>query len=213
MRRGSRGRSSSRSAATSIPVAVGNSSNLRLHREADVVHEPVEPAERSTASSTTSPERPARRGRRRRAALRRSRARAAAARDDSRAFLDEQPRCLEADPAGRARDDADLPAPVRDPRAATLATSTRPHPARAPRRDRLEPRAQVQGHADPPLNEPGHAQAAALVDELIDTRIDAVYSSDLARAHDTARGTRRSRSACRCTDPGCARSRRLRGQA
>ncbi len=43
-----------------------------------------------------------------------------------------------------------------------------------------------QGHADPPLNAAGRAQAQALADRLEPEDVHAVYTSPLRRAHETA---------------------------
>lgn len=43
-----------------------------------------------------------------------------------------------------------------------------------------------QGHADVPLNERGRVQARALAEDLASGRIGTIYTSDLARARETA---------------------------
>lgn len=43
-----------------------------------------------------------------------------------------------------------------------------------------------QGHADPPLNDLGRTQAAALAESLEDEALEAVFASDLRRALETA---------------------------
>jgi broad specificity phosphatase PhoE len=43
-----------------------------------------------------------------------------------------------------------------------------------------------QGHADPPLNDAGREQARILAENLADEGIDAIYTSDLRRARETA---------------------------
>lgn len=44
-----------------------------------------------------------------------------------------------------------------------------------------------QGHADVPLNPRGLTQARELAETLLDIPLDAIYASDLSRAHETAR--------------------------
>jgi broad specificity phosphatase PhoE len=43
-----------------------------------------------------------------------------------------------------------------------------------------------QGHADPPLNELGRAQAGELAETLAGEELEAIYASDLRRAFETA---------------------------
>ncbi|NUT56025.1 MAG: histidine phosphatase family protein, partial [Thermoleophilia bacterium] len=45
----------------------------------------------------------------------------------------------------------------------------------------------IQGSSDIELNELGRRQAQSLAQELTDVDLDAIYASDLSRAHATAR--------------------------
>lgn len=59
-----------------------------------------------------------------------------------------------------------------------------------------------QGHGDPPLNDLGRRQAAALADGLAGESIDVLYSSDLRRARETAEIVGRSLGLPVRLDPG-----------
>jgi len=58
------------------------------------------------------------------------------------------------------------------------------------------------GHSDPPLNERGQQQVAALIEQLAGEAIEAVYSSDLLRAHETAGAIAKARGVRVHTLPG-----------
>ena len=52
----------------------------------------------------------------------------------------------------------------------------------------------AQGHLDVPLTETGRLQAKAVAERLNDIEFDAVYSSDLKRAFDTAKAITANRT-------------------
>jgi broad specificity phosphatase PhoE len=58
-----------------------------------------------------------------------------------------------------------------------------------------------QGFADRPLTDRGRQQAEELADRLVDTELDAVYSSDLQRARDSAEVVARRRGLAVTTTP------------
>jgi broad specificity phosphatase PhoE len=58
------------------------------------------------------------------------------------------------------------------------------------------------GHSDPPLNQRGQQQVAALIDQLAGEAIGAVYSSDLLRARETADAVAKARGVALHTLPG-----------
>ncbi|MCY4114464.1 MAG: histidine phosphatase family protein [Chloroflexi bacterium] len=59
----------------------------------------------------------------------------------------------------------------------------------------------IQGQVDVPLNSTGIRQVSHLARRLEDVRIDAIYSSDLARTHETARLIAAGRDTAIVTDP------------
>ena len=58
-----------------------------------------------------------------------------------------------------------------------------------------------QGHGDPPLNDLGRRQATELAGRLADVSIDALYSSDLKRAYETAEIVARAKGLGITADP------------
>jgi len=60
----------------------------------------------------------------------------------------------------------------------------------------------VQGHTDVPLNAVGRAQAEALAESLADALLAGVYSSDLARARQTAEIVSRHQGLAVVLEPG-----------
>jgi len=59
----------------------------------------------------------------------------------------------------------------------------------------------LQGHADPPLNSAGRAQARELAGSLSEIELDAAYTSDLRRAKETAEIILAGRSVPLVTEP------------
>ncbi|HWB21334.1 MAG TPA: histidine phosphatase family protein [Gaiellaceae bacterium] len=59
-----------------------------------------------------------------------------------------------------------------------------------------------QGHADPPLNATGLEQAEELAERLAAEQLDAIYSSDLVRAVETAEAVARGRQLAVIRDSG-----------
>ena len=59
----------------------------------------------------------------------------------------------------------------------------------------------IQGQVDVPLNATGRRQVSHLAKRLTDLPLDAIYSSDLARTHETARIIAADRDIAIATDP------------
>jgi broad specificity phosphatase PhoE len=111
---------------------------------------------------------------------------APAAGDDARALRREQARRDEPDSGRRARHEAQPVAEAEIHGAASLTSMTTILLARHGETDWNVDR-RVQGHSDRPLSDAGRKQARALAEQLANEQFDAVYSSDLVRAVETAR--------------------------
>lgn len=169
-----------------VPLAVADLVKACDPRNADVVHEDVEPAEMVhrllddplglTGASKISGYV---------GGLADVRRITAAARDDAGALGRELSRDLEPDPGGGARDEAALAVEpeIHAPRLSRMPTTIVlvRHGETDWNRER-----RYQGHADTPLNRAGRRQAVGLADALRDEGLSAVYTSPLRRASETA---------------------------
>ena len=107
------------------------------------------------------------------------------ARDHERTFDEQLPHGLEPDAGSRARDEAALAVEpeIHAPRLSRMPTTLVlvRHGETDWNRER-----RYQGHADTPLNDAGRRQAGELAERLRTERLDAIYTSPLRRASETA---------------------------